>query len=105
MNWSRCSKREPLLGSKPEAVLADEATARGKYRQLQSPQGSEDYVALVRKAHGAPPYDLVEDKRRENPRRYTAPVLVKDEKWTKVRSPEGAPPLCCAASVVAKPVR
>jgi hypothetical protein len=76
------------LGQKPEAVLADRGYINGpSIEQIQS-QGIEAYVALNAEAHERRPYDLrCEDKRRKNPRRYTAPVLVAMEQ--KLRSPEG----------------
>ena len=76
------------LGQKPEAVLADRGYLNGpSIEQIQS-QGIEAYVALSAEAHERRPYDLrCEDKRRENPRRYTTPVLVAMEQ--KLRTPEG----------------
>jgi hypothetical protein len=51
-------------------------------------QGIEAYVALSAEAYERRPYDLRgEEKRRENPRHYKAPVLVAMEQ--KLRSPEG----------------
>jgi len=76
------------MGQKPEAVLADRGYLNGpSIEQIQS-QGIEAYVALSAEAHERRPYDLrCEDKRRENPRRYTTPVLVAMEQ--KLRTPEG----------------
>src|SRR5260370_15294474 len=76
------------LGQKPEAVLADRGYLNGpSIEQIQS-QGIEAYVALSAEAHERRPYDLrCEDKRRENPRRYTAPVLLAMQQ--KLRTPEG----------------
>jgi hypothetical protein len=76
------------LGQKPQAVLADRGYINGPIiEQIQS-QGIEAYVALSAEAYERRPYDLrCEEKRRENPRQYTAPVLVAMEQ--KLRSPEG----------------
>ena len=86
---------EPMLeavshnvGQKPQAVLADRGYINGPIiEQIQS-QGIEAYVALSAEAYERRPYDLrCEEKRRENPRQYTAPVLVAMEQ--KLRTPEG----------------
>jgi transposase len=76
------------LGQKPQAVLADRGYINGLIiEQIQS-QGIEAYVALSAEAYERRPYDLrCEEKRRENPRQYTAPVLVAMEQ--KLRTPEG----------------
>jgi Transposase DDE domain len=65
------------LGRKPQAVLADRGYINGPMiKQIQA-QGIEAYVALSAEALERRPYDLrCEEKRRENPVRYTAPVLV-----------------------------
>jgi Transposase DDE domain len=72
------------MGQKPQAVLADRGYINGpSIEQIQS-QGIEAYVALSAEAHERRPYDLrCEDKRRENPRQYRAPME------QKLRSPEG----------------
>jgi transposase len=76
------------LGQKPEAVLADRGYINGPAIEQIQGQGIDAYVALSAEAHERRPYDLrCEDKRRENPRQYTAPVLVAMEQ--KLRSPEG----------------
>jgi Transposase DDE domain len=55
--------------------------------QIQA-QGIEAYVALSAEAYERRPYDLRSaEKRRENPRQYSAPVLVAMEQ--KLRTPEG----------------
>ena len=68
--------------------MADRGYINGPIiEQIQS-QGIEAYVALSAEAYERRPYDLrCEEKRRENPRQYTAPVLVAMEQ--KLRSPEG----------------
>ena len=76
------------LGQKPQAVLADRGYINGPSIEQIQGQGVEAYVALSAEAHERRPYDLrCEDKRRENPRQYTAPVLVAMDQ--KLRSPEG----------------
>lgn len=76
------------LGQKPQAVLADRGYINGPIIEQIQAQGIEAYVAVSAEAHERRPYDLrCEDKRRENPRQYTAPVLVAMEQ--KLRSPEG----------------
>jgi transposase len=76
------------LGQKPQAVLADRGYINGPIIEQIQAQGIEAYVALSAEAHERRPYDLrCEDKRRENPRRYSAPVLVGMEQ--KLRTPEG----------------
>jgi Transposase DDE domain len=76
------------LGQKPQAVLADRGYINGAIIEQIQAQGIEAYVALSAEALERRPYDLrCEDKRRENPRRYTAPVLVAMEQ--KLRTPEG----------------
>jgi transposase len=76
------------LGQKPQAVLADRGYINGSSIEQIQGQGIEAYVALSAEAHERRPYDLrSEDQRRENPRQYTAPVLVAMEQ--KLRSPEG----------------
>jgi transposase len=76
------------LGQKPQAVLADRGYINGPSIEQIQAQGIEAYVALSAEALERRPYDLrCEHKRRENPRRYTAPVLVAREQ--KLRTPEG----------------
>ncbi|HET9283663.1 MAG TPA: IS1182 family transposase [Candidatus Angelobacter sp.] len=76
------------LGQKPRAVLADRGYINGPIIEQIQAQGIEAYVALSAEAHERRPYDLrCEEKRRENPRPYIAPVLVAMEQ--KLRSPEG----------------
>ena len=76
------------LGQKPQAVLADRGYINGPMIEQIQAQGIEAYVAVSAEAHERRPYDLrSEDNRRENPREYTAPVLVAMEQ--KLRSPEG----------------
>jgi transposase len=76
------------LGQNPQTVLADRGYINGPIiEQIQS-QGIEVYVALSAEASERRPYDLRgEEKRRENPRQYTAPVLVAMEQ--KLRTAEG----------------
>jgi len=76
------------LGQKPQAVLADRGYINGPSIEQIQGQGIDAYVALSAEAHERRPYDLrCEDQRRENPRQYTAPVLVAMEQ--KLRTPEG----------------
>jgi Transposase DDE domain len=76
------------LGQKPQSVLADRGYINGPIIEQIQAQGIEAYVALSAEACERRPYDLrCEDKRRENPRQYIAPVLVAMEQ--KLRSPEG----------------
>ena len=76
------------LGQKPQAVLADRGYINGPIIEQIQAQGIEAYVALSAEAYERRPYDLrSEDKRRENPRQYSAPVLVAMEQ--KLRTPEG----------------
>jgi hypothetical protein len=76
------------LGQKPQAVLADRGYLNGPIIEQIQAQGIEAYVALSAEAHERRPYDLrSEDTRRENPRRYSAPVWVGMEQ--KLRTPEG----------------
>ena len=75
-------------GQKPQAVLADRGYINGPSIEQIQGQGIDAYVALRAEAHERRPYDLrCEDQRRENPRQYTAPVLVAMEQ--KLRTPEG----------------
>jgi hypothetical protein len=71
------------LGQKPQAVLADRGYINGPMiEQIQS-QGIEADAALSAEAHERRPYDLrCEEKRRENPRQYKAPVLVAKLLWS-----------------------
>jgi hypothetical protein len=76
------------LGQKPQAVLADRGYLNGPIIEQIQAQGIEAYVALNAEAYERRPYDLrSEEKRRENPRQYSAPVLVAMEQ--KLRTPEG----------------
>jgi hypothetical protein len=76
------------LGQKPQAVLADRGYLNGPIIDQIQGQGIEAYVALSAEAHERRAYDLrSEEKRREKPRPYSAPVLVAMEQ--KLRSPEG----------------
>ena len=76
------------LGQKPQALLADRGYLNGSIIEQIQGQGIEAYVALSAEAHERRPYDLrCEDKRRENPRPYRAPVLVAMEQ--KLRTAEG----------------
>jgi hypothetical protein len=76
------------LGQKPQAVLADRGYINGPIIEQTQAQGIEAYVASSAEAFERRPYDLrSEDKRRENPRQYSAPVLVAMEQ--KLRTPEG----------------
>jgi len=76
------------LGQKPQAVLADRGYINGPIIEQIQAQGIEAYVALSAEAYERRPYDLrSEEKRRENPRQYSAPVLVAMEQ--KLRTPEG----------------
>ena len=76
------------LGQKPQAVLADRGYINGPIIEQIQAQGIEAYVAVSAEAYERRPYDLrCENKRREKPRRYKAPVLVAMEQ--KLKSPEG----------------
>jgi hypothetical protein len=76
------------LGQKPQAVLADRGYINGPMIEPIQGQGIDADVALSAEAHERRPYDLRrEEKRRENPRQYRAPVLV--AMAPKLRSPEG----------------
>lgn len=76
------------LGQKPQAVLADRGYINGPSIEQIQGQGIAAFVAVSAEAHERRPYDLrCEDQRRENPRQYTAPVLVAMEQ--KLRTPEG----------------
>ena len=76
------------LGQKPQAVLADRGYINGPIIEQIQAQGIEAYVAVSAEAFERRPYDLGwENKRREKPRRYKAPVLVAMEQ--KLKSPEG----------------
>jgi hypothetical protein len=76
------------LGQKPQAVLADRGYINGPIIEQIQAQGIEAYVAVSAEAFERRPYDLrCENKRREKPRRYKAPVLVAMEQ--KLKSPEG----------------
>jgi transposase len=76
------------LGQKPQTVLADRGYLNGPMIEQIQGQGIEAYVALSAEAHERRPHDLrSEDKRRENPRQYSAPELVAMEQ--KLRTPEG----------------
>ena len=76
------------LAQKPQAVLADRGYINGPMIEQIQAEGIEAYVALNAEALERRPYDLREKKRRrENPRRYKAPVLVEMEQ--KLRTKEG----------------
>jgi transposase len=76
------------LGQNPQAVLADRGYLNGPIIEQIQGQGIEAYVALSAEAFERRPYDLrCENKRREKPRQYSAPVLVAMEQ--KLRTPEG----------------
>jgi transposase len=76
------------LGQKPQALLADRGYINGPIIEQIQAQGIEAYVAVSAEAYERRPYDLrCENKRREKPRRYKAPVLVAMEQ--KLKSPEG----------------
>jgi hypothetical protein len=74
------------LGQKPQALLADRGYINGPVIEQIQAQGIEAYVALSAEAYERRPYDLrSEEKRRENPRQYGAPVLVAMER--KLQTP------------------
>jgi hypothetical protein len=76
------------LAQKPQAVLADRGYINGPMIEQIQAEGVEAYVALNAEALERRQYDLREKKRRrENPRRYKAPVLVEMEQ--KLRTKEG----------------
>ena len=63
------------LGQKPQAILADRGYLNGPVIEQIRAQGIEAYAALSAEAHERRPYDLrSEEKWRENPRQYIAPV-------------------------------
>jgi transposase len=76
------------LGQKPQTVLADYGYLNGPIiEQIQS-QGIEAYVAVGAQAYERRRYDLRDEKkRRENPRKNRAAVLVAMEQ--KLATPEG----------------
>ena len=68
------------LAQKPQAVLADRGYINGPMIEQIQAEGIEACVALNAEALERRQYDLREKKRRrENPRRYKAPVLVEME--------------------------
>ncbi len=68
--------------------MADRGYINGPIIEQIQAQGIEAYVALSAEAYERRPYDLgSENTRAENPRRYSAPLLVAMEQ--KLRTPEG----------------
>jgi hypothetical protein len=84
---NRQTRVRDWLGSASQGTPFLERTVKLEAEQIQA-QGIEAYVALGAEAYERRPYDLrSEEKRRENPRQYSAPVLVAMEQ--KLRTPEG----------------